>query len=122
MDVTVTNPIPPPTRLTPSVPRPLPPDFRANGQIYRQIKRIGMVTLYSVSNKAGKVYGYEMAIVRIRVSEILMGKVIPEREVYPSNEEFGKYGWYYPKCRLQDAEANFNNLLNSIPSPTPHQT
>jgi hypothetical protein len=76
----------------------------------------------SVSNKAGKVYGYEVAIIKVQPSETILGKVIPEREVYPRNEDFGTYGWYYPQSHLEDAEAKSNGLLNSIPDLTPSET
>ncbi len=96
----------------------VPVEFGANGLRYRQIKRGGSVTLYSVSNKTGKVYGYEVAILRVQEAEMIMGKIYSKREVYPSNENFGTSGWYFPKSCLQEAQAKFERLLESIPDPT----
>ena len=69
-----------------------------------------------------------MAIIRIEPAKPayqIAGKSrqpLPEREVYPGNEDFGVSGWYFPKSCRADAEAKFEELLNSIPDPTPHRT
>lgn len=103
------------------MPRLVQSEFRSNGLRYRQIKRRGIVTLYSVSSKAGKLYGYEVAILKVARAKPALeikGRHVaesPEREVYPRNEDFGVYGWYHQT--REDAERRFNEALKASPHP-----
>jgi hypothetical protein len=106
----------------------MPLEFGTNGLCYRQIRRVGMVTLYEVSNQAGKLYGYEVAIIRVakaRDAREFAGRRFeaqPAREIYPSNEYFGTYGWYWPEERLSDAKAKFRELVEGPAKPLGGET
>jgi len=75
------------------------------------------MTLYSVASKRGRIYGYEVAILKIAKAtppREINGKCIPEipeRELYPGNEDFGVNGWYYQRC--QDAERRYEESLSA---------
>jgi len=76
-----------------------------------------MVMLYSVSNKFGKAYGFEVAVDKIAKATpeiMIMGNRIPARpvrELYPSNEDFGTSAWFFQK--REDAEHRFNVTLQA---------
>ena len=44
---------------------------------------------------------YEVFKVRVRPVETIKGKSYPEREVFPSDEDFGKNAWSY--CTFEQA-------------------
>ena len=87
-------------------------EFKDNGFTYKQIKRDGLVTLYAVVSKSGKVLGYESAILTVKPAEQIRGVMYPARESYPSNEEFGLRGWSHQ--RLEHAEECYNDLVKSV--------
>lgn len=74
-----------------------------HGRTLTQFKRVGNVAMFLLSGG-----GFE--IVRIRVKEaqkVPGGKIIPRREAYPSDEEFGTFGWYYSQKEADLAEQKF---------------
>lgn len=83
-------------------------EFGANGLIYRRVKRDGLLAIYSVHSKSGKLYGFEVVILSVAPAAVIMGQEYPEREVYPCNEQFGVTGWYFPS--RDDAEQRFQQL------------
>jgi len=85
--------------------------FSKNGFDYALVKRSGDVCLYEQS-KLGKVYGYETALIRtLDVKNGFLGSGITKYERYPSNEEFGKYGFSYQE--LDNAEIGYQTLLQN---------
>ncbi len=38
---------------------------------------------------------YEVFIIRYREERIIEGKILPAKERFPSNEDFGKFAWAY---------------------------
>jgi len=87
-------------------------EFKDNGYTYTQMKREGLITLYAVIHKTGKILGYEVATLTIEPAEKIKGVVYPKRESYPSNEDFRTNGWYYQ--HLEHAESCFNSLVKSL--------
>jgi len=75
--------------------RPLPRNFRRNGFTYTRVLLIGRSVIYKQQVTPHLAY-YEVFWIRVRPEEELFGKTIPEREVFPSNEDFGTRAWAYP--------------------------
>lgn len=77
--------------------RLLEKEIRRHGFIYTQIKRTASCALYAVQTKSGGLLGYE--VIKIKIAPAVFMKItekwVPEREVYPSDEEFGERGWYF---------------------------
>jgi len=86
--------------------------FYTNGFTYSHIKRSGLITLYEVIHSGGSTVNYEVAILRIMPEESIKGVVYPKRESYPSNEDFGDFGWSHSS--LTDAEKHFDRLVKSF--------
>jgi len=38
---------------------------------------------------------FEVIVIRVAAESVFAGKVVPRREVYPSAEAWGTYGWTY---------------------------
>lgn len=97
-----------------SCPVPLPASFQRHGFTYVQLERSGAIALFAIRTPSGGCVGWE--VVRIRVAKqarVPGGKIIPEREVYPSDEDFGTHGWCYAYERKSHALAHFQTLSRS---------
>ena len=68
---------------------------RKNGFNYKVVFREGRKCIYEQTVLPDLLY-YEAFIVQISPKTILNGIVLPEREVFPGNEDFGNTAW---SCR-----------------------
>lgn len=83
----------------------LPLKLRKNGFNYSQWLCCGDCYIYQQDYNSGINYKendepldlkfYEVFRAKIRPAETIGGKPCPEREVYPSDEDFGKTAWAY---------------------------
>jgi hypothetical protein len=78
-------------------------ELHVQDRTLKQIKHQGSVALYELHGPQGILYGLEVIVIRIRRAEELFGRSYPQREVYPSNEEWGTYGWSYQATDLAGA-------------------
>jgi len=98
--------------------RPIPKEFKTNGYLYRFVKREGKVAMYEVIDpNTMRCEGYEVHKIRIKKAKKTQVKFkdgtiwkidLPKREKLASNEDFGKYWWYYVK--KDNADTKFNEL------------
>ena len=87
--------------------KPLSDILRKNGFTYTLVLREGQSCIYEQS-VAEKTAYYEVFIVQVRPQETIKGKMLPNREVFPGNEDFGVTAW---SCRtLDDAMKRFEKL------------
>ena len=68
------------------------PSLSASGYKLTQIHRNGSWAVYE-QTKAARVYSYELVKIICRPAETAFGKSYPEREVYPSSEQWGTHGF-----------------------------
>ncbi len=54
------------------------------------VERKGNVAIYQ-----GPYQDFEVIVIRVAEESVFAGKVVPRREVYPSAESWGTYGWTY---------------------------
>jgi hypothetical protein len=85
-------------------------EFKVQNRSLKQIRRSGMVALYELYGANKLLYGYEVVIIRRRPAEEAFGKAYPERELYPSNEEWGTRGWSYGTAQGDLALESFQRL------------
>jgi hypothetical protein len=86
-------------------------EFKAQNRTLKQIKRNGMVALYELYGAQGLLYGFEVAVIRVRKAHEAFGRQFPEMEGYPLNEEWGTYGFSYSASDLNGATKKFHDLL-----------
>jgi len=98
------------------MPRPIPVEFTTKGLTYRQVKRVKFVAIYAVHNRNGRLYGYEVVVLKVVPAAVFRGLRIPARESYPHSEQFGKRGWYFQ--HREDAEARFSQILGASKRPS----
>jgi hypothetical protein len=55
---------------------------------------------------------YEVFFAKIRKEETIFNVLYPERELYPTNEDFGKTAWCF--TNLDSALVKYNLLLNDM--------
>jgi hypothetical protein len=90
---------------------PIGIEFRFGDRfLLRQVRKEGHIALYEKS-KDGQPRGFEVVVLRIRPAETLFGRSYPLRESYPSNEDWGIYGWSYAATDLKGAQRRFERLL-----------
>lgn len=99
--------------MTPtSQPRPLGLTYVKNGFTYEQVARDGNVAIFKQRLRPGVgCLAYETILIQVKPEVVIMGKLTPEREVAPANEEWGTFGWTYPT--LDGARAKMKSLLES---------
>lgn len=66
--------------------------------------RDGNVCIYQRSDRP-----YEVFIVQMAKEGEIMGKMYPERETYPSNEDFGKTAWCFGDAEA--AKSKFKEMI-----------
>jgi len=85
----------------------LPEELKCNGYKYTLHERGQRSCIYAQHVSPGQ-YRYEVFLIKTRPAEKIFGKQYPEREVFPSNETFGKTAWVYIK--LENAEKAFDAI------------
>jgi hypothetical protein len=92
----------------------LPLTLIKNGLYYEQVKRTDKVALYALRFAlGGTIIGYETFLIKIDKALKKFGREYPEREHFPSNEEFGKIGWAW--VSREKAESDFDGLCRANP-------
>lgn len=66
-----------------------------NGCCYTQVLAGKRSFLYEQRGTADRIIGYEVFLKRIKPEREVFGKVLPEGEVFPNNEGFGKFAWSF---------------------------
>lgn len=64
-----------------------------NGFVYNLIKRNDFKAIYSQHTIDGKLIGHEVFRIQIGKEAELFGKLIPEREKFPADNDFGVTAW-----------------------------
>ena len=90
--------------------RRLADEIRCNGYKYTLYKRGKRSCIYAQHVSPGQ-FRYEVFLIKTRPEEKVKGKIYPEREVFPSNETFGRSAWVYIK--LENAEKAFEAIENN---------
>jgi len=80
-----------------------------NGFKYTLVLRGQRSCIYEQEVTA-KTKRYEVFLLKIRPAKVIFGKSYPAREVFPGNEDFGKWAW---SCfKYEQALKRFNGLEN----------
>jgi hypothetical protein len=86
-----------------------------NGYIYTQLKRGERAAIYEqIFEDLGESFciGYEVFKIRIGKSKVVFGVELPEKEKFPSDEDFGKWAWTYRD--LNKAMEKYNGIENGL--------
>jgi hypothetical protein len=85
----------------------LPEKLQKNGFEYTLVQRTSKRGIYT-QHVSQDCYYFEVFIIKTRKAGTFKGKPIPEREIYPSDECFGKSAW---TCQTYEkAVSRFNSL------------
>src|SRR6516164_4558516 len=91
--------------------RPLEIKLKYQDRTLRQLKREGRVAIYTIHGLGDTLYGYEVVLIQIHPAKEIFGRSYPEREGYPSPEQWGQEAWSYGINQRTKALAQFNGLL-----------
>lgn len=92
----------------------LPKEIRRKGFIYNLERRGEKSLIYSQTDvEDNYIVAYEVFRIRVDKPKVVFGIELGEREVFPANEDFGKWAWTYPT--LERAEKAYRELENSTP-------
>lgn len=91
----------------------LPEKIKRKGFTYELEKRGTKAFIYrQIDDEDGSLVAYEVFKMKVDPPKVVFGIPLNEREVFPANEDFGKWAW---SCRsLEKAEIRFLDLENSI--------
>jgi len=96
--------------------QPLDSNFRSDGCDFTLIKRTGDVALFSKHKRGHKLTHYEVVIVQHMPAQTLPGGYnYPEREVMPTAEQWGTFGW--TPFDLTAAHKRFDATVRSLGKP-----
>lgn len=86
-------------------------EIRKNGFIYRFLKRGGRALIYEQYDpELDEVIAWEVFKLKVDKPKVVFGIQLNEREIFPGNEDFGKWAWAY--CDLDRALSRFMALEN----------
>jgi hypothetical protein len=88
-------------------------ELKVQNRTLKQIRRYGQVALYELYGPHGSLYGFELIVVKIRKAEESFGNFYPQRETYPTNEEWGSFGWSYHEKSREMAVSEFTRMANA---------
>jgi len=86
-----------------------------NGYIYKQLKRTDKAAMYSQSDAEdpeADFKAFEVFKIKIGKAKVVFGVELPEKEKFPSDEDFGKWAWTYTD--YEKAMDRFNKIENGI--------
>jgi hypothetical protein len=86
-----------------------------NGYIYKQLKRTDKAAMYSQSDAEdleADFKAFEVFKIKIGKAKVVFGVELPEKEKFPSDEDFGKWAWTYTD--YGKAMDRFNKIENGI--------
>jgi hypothetical protein len=87
----------------------LPKELNRNGFIYKFHKRGDRALIYEQYDpEVEKTIAFEVFKIKVDQPKFVFGSNLPEREVFPSNEDFGKWAWACSK--LERALYRFDKL------------
>jgi len=69
-------------------------EIRKNGFIYRLEKRGEKAMMYrQICPEEGDTIAYEVFKIKVDKPKVVFGIQLNEREIFPGNEDFGKWAW-----------------------------
>jgi hypothetical protein len=89
--------------------KPLKKEFYRKTFTYKLLKREENKAIYEQC-RDGKLMAYEVIIIRRHNGYTLAESYIEPAETYPSDSEWGVFGWTFQKNDLQAAEKKYNLL------------
>lgn len=98
--------------------KPLEFPFLKNGFTHELLERRGRVCLVRRHKEGGRSPNLEVVVLRVRKASTFRvgGREIhsPEHESYPSNEDWGTYGWTFRAGDLAKAKAKMASLVSML--------
>jgi hypothetical protein len=76
---------------------PVASELRYAGHTLHQVFREKHIAIYARAMPDREPHEYELVVIRAKPAETtLSGAIVPEREAYPSNSEWGRWAWSFP--------------------------
>jgi hypothetical protein len=75
--------------------KPLSTVISHDGRTLRQLKRTAKCAIYELIGRQKLTYGYEVIRIRVKKEQEVFGRMIQQREVYPSDSAFGRLAWSF---------------------------
>ena len=74
----------------------LPVTLTKNGYYYKQIKKGNKSAIYEQTcEESPNPIAYEVFRIKIDKEKVVFGQLLPEKEIFPGNEDFGKWAWTF---------------------------
>ena len=91
----------------------LPKKIKRKGFIYELEKRGTKALMYrQIDDEDNILVAYEVFKIKVDPPKVVFGIELNEREVFPANEDFGKWAW---ACTMKEkADIRFQEIENSM--------
>jgi hypothetical protein len=91
---------------------PLAARFKRHGFEFERLCRVGPIAIYKRSRR-DRLVSFEVVVLRPTPERMLPdGTIVPAKERYPTNSEWGEYGW---SCTSLDrAQSKFEELTGML--------
>lgn len=88
-------------------------EIKKNGFVYKLNKRGKKSVIYEQFDpELDIVVGWEVFRIKVDKPKIVFGVQLGEREIFPGNEDFGKWAWACSRYHM--AEKRFDDLENEV--------
>jgi hypothetical protein len=84
-----------------------------DGRTLTQLERSATVAIYELIGSQGTTYGYEVIRIKVKPEQAVFGKLQPEREVYPSDSDFGRLAWSYGSQHRRQAFERYDAIVQA---------
>jgi hypothetical protein len=88
--------------------------FNARGFRYELIEHQGLVCMVKQTRIGMSYWCYEVVKLRIEPDKIRFGNLVPAHERYPSDEDWGTYGFTYRPGEFAKARQRFSRMANAL--------
>ena len=92
--------------------KPLAVEFTRRGRLHTQVKRSEHCAIYELKEKDWPSPGYEVIHIRRLKAREMFGEFVEAHEAYPSNEDWGRYGW--TSLDAMSADLRFKRLVKTL--------
>lgn len=87
-------------------------EFKATGFYFKQVRRVGDKAIYVKKSLSGRAKSIEVIMIKSHTGYHLAGTYIAPAETYPSNSQWGTFGWTF-NC-MEKAMKKFNSIKTTI--------
>lgn len=97
---------------------PVSSELRYAGHTLKRVFRENSIAIYARARPNREPHEFELVVIRQKPAATMPnGTTVPEREAYPSNSEWGRWGWSFP---IREREFVFDLAARMVARDAPY--